>query len=90
MKQLLMMLLVGLFFSGQALGAGKNGVYWVQGASDCGEYLGAYAKTELTGTNDISGPHRIHNIVGWISGYQSAYNKLVPNGKDAFFTSWRH
>ena len=72
-------LVVGLLFSGEALGANKSGVFDHYGEITCGEYLGAYASTTLTGERDFSGDHKFFKAAGWINGYLTAYNQLKKN-----------
>ena len=50
-KALMFGLLVGLLFSGEAVGANKEGVFDLHGSHTCGEYLDAYANATLTGKN---------------------------------------
>ena len=79
MKHFLMMLLVGSLFSGEAVGANKEGGFAVYGSHTCGEYSDAYANATLTGKNGFKGRHNWWQIDGWIDGYLTAYNQLKKN-----------
>jgi hypothetical protein len=74
-----MVLLVGALFSGEAVGANKEGQFTVYGGHSCEEYLDAYANATLTGTNGFNGKHNWWQIDGWIDGYLTAYNQLKKN-----------
>jgi len=81
MKRLLMTVLVGLVISGSAWGIGEDGIFKHYSQPSCGEYLGAYAGATLKNDGDYEGNHEVWKVFGWLSGYLTAYNTHVDNGK---------
>jgi hypothetical protein len=80
MKRAIAAVLVALVMAGPAWGADGIGFIYI-GSDSCGDYLDAYSRTKLTGKSAYSGPHEMWKAEGWISGYITAYNRYVKNGK---------
>jgi hypothetical protein len=80
MRLVSVLILVGLVISGPVLGKDRKGVYSFHNQSTCGEYLDAYSRTTFT-TTGFSGPYEMWGARGWFSGFISAYNILIENGK---------
>lgn len=84
MTRLIIPALVALVIAGTA-GSGyavdKDGNYSTADPISCGDYLDAYSKATLTGKSEYKGPHGTWKAFARISGYLTAYNRYVPNGK---------
>lgn len=47
----------------------------------CEYFIDTHSRTELTGERDMSGPSDAHLLMGYISGYITAYNQFTDNNK---------
>jgi hypothetical protein len=68
------LVVIGLLGASTALGAEKGGGSLVRGPGSysCGSWVEAHtAKSSVTDAQDF-----------WVLGYLSAYNRLVPNGRE--------
>jgi len=72
--------IIALVLSGAAYARDKDGNYTVIGNKSCGYYLDGYSKATLTDTG-FKGVFESSLVFGFISGYLTAYNTTVPNGK---------
>jgi hypothetical protein len=81
MRQIFMMVLVGLVISGPVRGADASGGYTLVSVPTCGEYLGSYSDATLKDAFAYTGGHKAWRDFGWIDGYITATNKYINNGK---------